>query len=213
MMNKHATVFRSFQTSSTMKLLLAAIVLVFLVEANAQWYKFPGQAVRGQPFDLWHLLLWAKLWLAFLTLTVHDCIQDLMICGEHTGTWGGPTGRTQTNTFMPEETTTLPEEDQGANGPQRWSGECLDLCILSDHNIVLPLCCVSVTAMPGSWYRQTQAAVPATLLLIRLRTAGVGMEAIPMFTDPGDFLKNISPPANDKKFTWKNSVVSGKTLK
>ncbi|CAF99678.1 unnamed protein product [Tetraodon nigroviridis] len=30
-----------------MKLLLAAIVLVFLVEANAQWYKFPGQAVRG----------------------------------------------------------------------------------------------------------------------------------------------------------------------
>lgn len=138
-MNKHATVFRSFQTSPTMKLLLAAIVLVFLVEANAQWYKFPGQAVRGQPLDLWHLLLWTKLWLAFLTLTVHDCIQDLMICGEHTGTWGGPTGRTQTNTFMPEETTTLPEEDQGANGPQRWSGECSDLCILSDHNVVLLL--------------------------------------------------------------------------
>lgn len=35
-----------------MKLLLAAIVLVFLVEANAQWHKFPAQAARGQPLDL-----------------------------------------------------------------------------------------------------------------------------------------------------------------
>uniref|UniRef100_A0A671VLR6 Serum amyloid A protein n=1 Tax=Sparus aurata TaxID=8175 RepID=A0A671VLR6_SPAAU len=30
-----------------MKLLLAAIVLFLIVETNAQWYKFPGQAVRG----------------------------------------------------------------------------------------------------------------------------------------------------------------------
>lgn len=139
MMNKYATVFWSFQTSPTMKLLLAAIVLVFLVEANAQWYKFPAEAARGQPLDLWHLLLWTKLSLPFLTLTVHDCVQDLVICGEHTGIWGRPTGRTRTNTFMPEETMTLPEEDQGANGPQRWSGECSYLCSLSDCHVVLLL--------------------------------------------------------------------------
>ncbi|XP_036952169.1 serum amyloid A [Acanthopagrus latus] len=30
-----------------MKLFLAAIVLFLIVETNAQWYKFPGQAVQG----------------------------------------------------------------------------------------------------------------------------------------------------------------------
>nr|XP_046244592.1 amyloid protein A-like [Scatophagus argus]XP_046244600.1 amyloid protein A-like [Scatophagus argus] len=30
-----------------MKLLLAGIVLFLVVEANAQWYKFPAQAARG----------------------------------------------------------------------------------------------------------------------------------------------------------------------
>ena len=36
------------QTSSDMKLFLAAIVLFLIVETNAQWYKFPGQAVQGR---------------------------------------------------------------------------------------------------------------------------------------------------------------------
>lgn len=132
-------IFGSFQRSPAMKLLLAAIVLIFLVEANAQWYKFPGQAVRGQPLDLWPFLLWTKLPFSFLTPTVRDCVQDLMICTELTGIWGRPTGRTQTNTFMPEETTTLPKEDQGADGPRRWSGECWDLCSLSDRHVELLL--------------------------------------------------------------------------
>ncbi|XP_073319944.1 uncharacterized protein [Pagrus major] len=35
-----------------MKLLLAGIVLFLIVEANAQWYKFPGQAVQGSR-DMW----------------------------------------------------------------------------------------------------------------------------------------------------------------
>uniref|UniRef100_A0A8C2XFC6 Serum amyloid A protein n=1 Tax=Cyclopterus lumpus TaxID=8103 RepID=A0A8C2XFC6_CYCLU len=30
-----------------MKLLLAGIVLILIVEANAQWYTFPGQAAQG----------------------------------------------------------------------------------------------------------------------------------------------------------------------
>lgn len=48
----YTSVLLTFQTSPTMKLLLAAIVLVLLVEANAQWYKFPAQAARGQPLAL-----------------------------------------------------------------------------------------------------------------------------------------------------------------
>lgn len=31
-----------------MKLLVAAIVLVLIVETTAQWYKFPGQAYQGK---------------------------------------------------------------------------------------------------------------------------------------------------------------------
>ena len=37
----------SLETSSDMKLLLAAIFLFLIVETNAQWYNFPGQAYEG----------------------------------------------------------------------------------------------------------------------------------------------------------------------
>ncbi|XP_051235354.1 serum amyloid A [Dicentrarchus labrax] len=35
-----------------MKLLLAGIVLILIVETHAQWYKFPGQAAGGAR-DMW----------------------------------------------------------------------------------------------------------------------------------------------------------------
>jgi len=44
-----------FQTSITMKLLLAGIVLILIVEANAQWYKFPVEAAQGETYDLIHI--------------------------------------------------------------------------------------------------------------------------------------------------------------
>lgn len=75
----------------------------------------------------------------FLRLTGRWFFQDLAICCEHTGIWGRPTGRTRTNTFMPEETMTLPVGDLGGDGPRRWSGECLDLCNLSRHPVVFLL--------------------------------------------------------------------------
>lgn len=53
--NDEQAVLWSFQTFSTMKLLLAAILLVYLVEADAQWRKaarFAGEAALGQPLDL-----------------------------------------------------------------------------------------------------------------------------------------------------------------
>lgn len=64
----------------------------------------------------------------------------------------------------------------------------------------LAYACVSVTVMAGSGYSWKQAAtLPGALLPISLRTAGVGVEAIPMFSDQGVFRKNISSPANGKK--------------
>lgn len=49
--------------------------------------------------------------------------QELVICGEHTLTWGKPTIKSQTNTFMPEETMMLLREELGADGQLKLSGE------------------------------------------------------------------------------------------
>lgn len=43
----HATVFLFFQTSTTMKLLPAGIVLLLIVGTNAQWYRFPIERDKG----------------------------------------------------------------------------------------------------------------------------------------------------------------------
>ncbi|RXN30331.1 serum amyloid A [Labeo rohita] len=40
------------KNSAIMKLILAVLVLVFLVETQAQWYRFPGQAAGGAK-DMW----------------------------------------------------------------------------------------------------------------------------------------------------------------
>eukprot|EP00064_Thunnus_orientalis_P005979 superscaffoldBa00000602_g5993 len=40
-------VIRNFKTSKTMKLLIAGIVLILIVESYAQWYKFPVEAAQG----------------------------------------------------------------------------------------------------------------------------------------------------------------------
>ncbi|RXN13955.1 serum amyloid A-5 -like isoform X1 [Labeo rohita] len=43
---------RVVRSSAIMKLILAVLVLVFLVETQAQWYRFPGQAAGGAK-DMW----------------------------------------------------------------------------------------------------------------------------------------------------------------
>ncbi|KTF95926.1 hypothetical protein cypCar_00037333 [Cyprinus carpio] len=40
-------------SSVIMKLILAVLVLVLVVETQAQWYQFPGQAIGGAK-DMWH---------------------------------------------------------------------------------------------------------------------------------------------------------------
>ncbi|KAI3377150.1 hypothetical protein L3Q82_000340 [Scortum barcoo] len=51
-MGHHAEDSAADQSSITMKLLLSGIVLVLIVETNAQWYKFPAQAFHGAR-DMW----------------------------------------------------------------------------------------------------------------------------------------------------------------
>lgn len=144
-------------------------------------------------------------------------LKDIVICVEPTLTWGRPTGRTPTNTSMPEGTTTLPGEDQEGDGLLRSSGEdtlllvaltttwladrCTSLQSLDADWMKFTSCCLifSFSVVAESWRTDWGVAVQPTLLLIRKQTAGAEMEATPTATGQGGFLQNTSlKPSSDQ---------------
>ncbi|KAG7244342.1 hypothetical protein INR49_004042 [Caranx melampygus] len=157
----------SKKTSTTMKLLLAGLVLLLVAEANAQWYTFPFEAAQGARDML-------RAYNDMKDANFKNSDKYFHARGNYDAAQRGAGGRWAAEVIR-----------CNAN---------LHLQLLQ-CSVFLPTptvynSLVAEIAIPGSGHRKEWVVVMRTQRLIRQQTAGDGMEMIPIISDQLDFLTN-----------------------
>lgn len=187
----------SFKTSATMKMLLAVIVLLLIVEANAQSRNYVKQFAQGQLLEIYHCEL------------KHNCIFFHWLHGNFAGSadmWRAYRDMREANWKESDKYFhARGNYDAARRGPGGKAAAAVIRWVFGSlHRLTGSRCAAahawfSVTAIPGKGFRNLQAAMQKTLQPIRKRTAGAGTEAILTVTDQRTFLINISLPAIARK--------------